>query len=101
MRILKIESLPSVKEGWVDRDVIMLHACFQILKDCVEQEGVLTHCDYSMHKESIDEVKSLYDWWIERIKLNELPLNQDEIDSEMLDRFSRLIKVRGFYGHRD
>ena len=32
MRILKIESL-SNKKQWVDTDDIMLHACFQILKD--------------------------------------------------------------------
>ena len=39
MRILKIESLPSSKH-WVDRDEIMLHSCFQILKDCIEKEKV-------------------------------------------------------------
>jgi hypothetical protein len=44
MRVLKIESLPSAKE-WIDRDEIMLHSCFQILKDCVEKEKVDTHCD--------------------------------------------------------
>ena len=41
MRILKIDSLPNAKQ-WVDRDHIMLHACFQILQDCVEKEKVDT-----------------------------------------------------------
>ena len=50
MRILKIDSLPNVKQ-WVDRDHIMLHACFQILQDCVEKENVDTHCNYEAHKD--------------------------------------------------
>ncbi len=33
--ILKIESLP---EGWRDKDHVLLHACFQLLSDFVEQE---------------------------------------------------------------
>jgi len=45
MRILKIESLPNATQ-WVDRDHIMLHACFRILQDCVEKENVDTHSNY-------------------------------------------------------
>ena len=33
--ILKIESLPG---GWRDKDHVLLHACFQLLSDFVEQE---------------------------------------------------------------
>ena len=32
MRNLKIESLPTART-WIDADEVMLHACFQILKD--------------------------------------------------------------------
>jgi len=85
MRILKIESLPSAKQ-WVDRDEIMLHSCFQILKDCVEKEEVDTHCDYEFHKEFVDEVRFLYKWWCERSKSE----NQDEDDVMLL----RLMKIR-------
>lgn len=64
MRTLKITTLPSVKEQpWCDRDYMMLHACFQLLVDWVEQEDGLNHCNYSAHKESVDVLKGLYDWW--------------------------------------
>ena len=33
--ILRIESL---KEGWCDKDHVLLHACFQLLSDFVEKE---------------------------------------------------------------
>ena len=89
MRILKIESLPDSK-NWVDRDEIMLHSCFQILKDCVEKEGVDTHCNYEAHKDFVDEVRFLYKWWNERID-KETSLDQMKEDDEML---IRLIKIR-------
>jgi hypothetical protein len=87
MRFLKIESLPSAK-NWVDRDQIMLHSCFQILKDCVEKENVDTISDYETHKEFIDEIRFLYEWWKIRSKGD-----QSDEDNEMLER---LIKIRGF-----
>lgn len=59
MRILEIESLPP-SDVWVDRDFVMLHSCFQILKDCVEQEHVDTHVNYEAHNEFVDEVRFLY-----------------------------------------
>ena len=65
MRILKIDSLPNAKQ-WIDRDHIMLHACFQILQDCVEKEKVDTHCNYEVHKDFVDEVRLLYKWWLKR-----------------------------------
>jgi len=68
MRILKIESLEPSSKRWVDRDEILLHSCFQILKDCVEKEHVDTHCNYESHKEFVDEVRFLYQWWLKRVK---------------------------------
>ena len=91
MRILKIDSLPSAKQ-WIDKDHIMLHACFQILQDCVEKENVDTHWDYEInkaHKDFVDEVRLLYKWWVKR-KNDDLFDNDDE-DNEMLDR---LMKIR-------
>lgn len=86
MRILKIDSLDSKSVKWVDRDEIMIHSCFQILKDCVEKEGVDTHCNYDSHKEFVDEVRFLYNWWKKRKTIS------DE-DDEML---IRLMKIRRF-----
>lgn len=90
MRILKIDSLPNAKH-WVDRDHIMLHACFQILQDCVEKENVDTHSDYESHKESIDEVRFLYQWWLSR--KNDDSFDNDREDDEML---MRLMAIRTF-----
>ena len=89
MRILKIRSLPS-KKHWRDRDEIMLHACFQLLKDCVEKEGVDTHCNYEAHKDFVDEVRFLYQWWKKRAKIR-CSYKQHEEDDAML---LRLMKIR-------
>jgi len=40
---LKIESL---NHEWRDKDSVMLHACFQLLKDAVEQERLMTDIDW-------------------------------------------------------
>ena len=88
MRILKIDSLPKVSKTWIDRDHIMLHACFQILQDCVEKENVDTHCNYEAHKDFVDEVRSLYKWWVKR---KDFETDNDKEDDEML---IRLMKIR-------
>jgi hypothetical protein len=88
MRILKIDSLPSAKQ-WIDRDFIMLHACFQILQDYIEKENGDTHCNYEAHKDFVDEVRFLNNWWKKR-KTDEDFDNDDE-DNEML---LRLMKIR-------
>ena len=90
MRILKIHTLPSAKT-WQDKDEIMLHACFQLLTDFVEKENGDTHCNYETHKDFVDEVRVLYNWW--RIDRVQRGLNPDlhEVDNEML---TRLMKIR-------
>ena len=90
MRILKIESLASKSERWIDSDEIMLHSCFQILKDCVEKEHVDTHCNYESHKEFVDEVKFLYDWWIKRSKI--ITTNDQMKEDDLM--IIRLMKIR-------
>ena len=86
MRTLIINSLPD-KEVWIDKDIIMLHACFQILQDCVEEEKVDTHCDYETHKDFVDEVRFLYNWWLVR---KESVFSDDEDDKMLI----RLMKIR-------
>jgi len=85
MKYLKIESLP--KSTWVDRDFLMLHSCFQILKDCVEKEKVDTHCNYEANKEFVDEVRFLYAWWEKR-------KNNYELESQDDEMLLRLMKIR-------
>ncbi|MDQ3711500.1 MAG: lysis protein [Acidobacteriota bacterium] len=67
--VLKIESLPN---GWRDKDDIIFHACFQLLKDFVEQEKeIIKQIDWK-HTEEIknakEEIDFLYNWWLERVK---------------------------------
>jgi hypothetical protein len=88
MRTLKIDSLLDSRV-YVDRDVIMLHACFQILQDCIEKENVDTHCNYDDHKEFVDEVRFLYNWWLKR--KDDIDFDNDAQDDEML---IRLMKIR-------
>jgi len=89
MRIVKIQSLPSAKK-WIDRDEIMLHSCFQLLKDCVEKEKVHKKCNYKLHKTFVDEVNLLYKWWNKRAKLGWANNKHVEDDAMLL----RLIKIR-------
>jgi hypothetical protein len=92
---LKIESLD---DGWRDKDTVMLHACFQLLKDCVEKENLLDgHTDWNAdkkHRDVRDELEKLYQWWIQRmVKEDQCGMSEEEytFDEEMLHR---LIKVR-------
>jgi hypothetical protein len=90
MRYLKIESLEPKNVRWVDSDVLMLHSCFQILKDCVEKEHVDTHANYETHKEFVDEVRFLYDWWSKRSK----KFSSDKQDIEDDQMLLRLMEIR-------
>lgn len=85
MKKLKIKSLP--KKRWVDRDVLMLHSCFQILEDFVDKEDGLNHCDYEEHKEDVDTCRELYNWWQN---------NKEIVNNEADEMLLKLIKVRGF-----
>lgn len=91
MRFLKIESLAPKHEKWIDSDEIMLHSCFQILKDCVEKEGVDKHCNYETHKDFVDEVRFLYKWWTIRCKMNTTDEQSKEDDKMLI----RLMAIRG------
>ncbi len=91
MRILKIESLAPKAERWIDRDEIMLHSCFQILKDYVEKEHGDTHHNYEVHKELVDEIRFLYGWWIKRAKI----ITSDEQMKEDDLMLIRLMEIRG------
>ena len=52
--ILKIESLP---DGWRDKDEIILHASFQLLKDFVEKEkDIIEQIDWK-HDEETEKPK--------------------------------------------
>jgi len=89
MRKLKIKTLP--RKSWVDKDEVMLHACFQLLVDYIEQEKGDTHCNYETHKDFVDEIRFLYKWWQERKSDDCASEEQEKEDDSML---LRLVKVR-------
>lgn len=93
--LLRIESLP---DGWRDKDEIILHACFQLLKDFVEKEKeIIELIDWNHDAETATakaEIDFLYNWWRERCHDEEDfdKINQRyEEDNRML---KRLVDVR-------
>lgn len=93
--LLYIESLDL---AWADKDVVLLHACFQLLTDAIEKENLFTgDLDWDFNESSQKaklELQELYHWWKERRTLtNELEKERYEKDTEML---TRLIKIRGY-----
>lgn len=95
--------IETLKGDWCDKDIVLLHACFQLLKDCVEKENLVaghTNWDYDEeHKNAKKEIEQLYNWWkgrskIEAVKaINDLDKQQYNEDTEML---IRLIKIRQY-----
>ncbi len=103
MKNPEILNIKTLSGDWCDKDIIMLHACFQLLTDCIEDEKLFTgHVDWNHdeeHKKAKDELEFLYNWWIKRknkdleAEINDLEKEQYEEDNEML---VRLIKVRQY-----
>jgi len=81
----------------------MLHACFQLLTDCIEKEKLLTgntDWNYSRDFKKVrTEIQTLHKWWRGRKErsskknFNDLDPKQYEEDNAML---IRLIKVRAY-----
>lgn len=93
--ILEIECL---SEDWCDKDVVLLYACFQLLKDFVEKEkDLIEQIDWQEKQETKNakaEIEHLYNWWIKRCEQNDdLNSKQYEEDNQML---KRLIDVRKY-----
>ena len=90
--ILNIDTLDS---NWRDKDTIILHACFQLLKDCVEKENLLDgHIEWDVdekHRLAKKEIKELYDWWFSYSSSSTSDDEYYEIETKML---VRLITVR-------
>ena len=81
MRYLKIEGL---EKGWCDKDLLLLHAAFQILVDFVEKEIPGTIIDWNWdkgHQKAWAEINSLYNWWT-RIR----PQRKSPVDYKKLKR---------------
>jgi hypothetical protein len=101
MRNPQTLNIATLDGDWCDKDQGMLHACFQLLADFVEQEISQDIVDWE-HNESKTNVKKeidfLYNWWKERLKdeaedklAPSWSDDQHNIDDEML---VRLIRIR-------
>lgn len=98
--ILKISTLDK---EWSDKDIVLLHACFQLLTDCIEKENLLKTTDWNQDEDfekAKIEIDELYNWWTNRLKAEKDsqidPIwteNQYDIDTEML---IRLVKIRKY-----
>lgn len=98
--VLKIKTL---SKGWIDPDLLILHACFQILADFLEKENPfrLISWDHDEeHKEAKNEIVLLYDWWQKRkLLVEDIPTLNNRFASQNLedtDMLIRLMKVRTF-----
>jgi hypothetical protein len=95
MKTLKIESL---QKGWSDKDEMMLHACFQLLKDCVEKEKLFEHSWKFVKSKNGKIIKELYEWWQTRnseefiLSINDWE-HQYDFDTKQL---IKLMKVRSY-----
>jgi len=101
MRFLKIESLDNKRKlPWYDVDGIMLHACFQLLKNFIENEShrYISHTELDeydsperIHEQNLylAEAYALYYWWKHRS--TNLDFEDDQTDQAML---KRLIDIR-------
>jgi len=90
MRLLGVKTLPD-ENDWIDADTVMIHSCFQILVNYVEIEKALEHINYEAHKDFVDEVRALYDWWQIRSKKVHCKDKEHSIDDSYL---LRLMKIR-------
>ncbi len=94
--ILNIDSLDS---SWCDKDHVILHAYFQLLKDCIEKENLINgHIDWGQDEKCINakaELSQLCSWWQRRVTTEEMitfsGINQYEEDTAML---IRLVNIR-------
>ncbi len=92
-------TIESLNQDWCDKDIVMLHSCFQLLKDCVEKEDLLSeHIDWNAtekHRKAKVELEALYSWRHERLEAEkEVTFSFEDhykLDDQMLHR---LIDIR-------
>jgi hypothetical protein len=79
MKNLRIHSL---ERGWCDRDIVLLHASFQILVDFVDTEKPDKIIDWNadpLCQSAWKEIQSLYQWWTITRPLRKGPFDERKI----------------------
>ena len=93
--ILKIKSLD---DGWKDKDAVMLHACFQLLDDCIEEEklfdGDIDWDHNEKTREAEKKLRALFEWWKQRKKLEEIASDEKQQYNEDTEKLTELVKLR-------
>lgn len=103
MKPSNILHINTLSEEWCDKDGVLLHACFQLLTDFVEQEtefipefGNDSYTDWESDEKlryAKKEMLELYHWWkAYQQQEHGLPTwEDDELENQML---KRLIDIR-------
>jgi hypothetical protein len=98
MQPANVLHIASLGTNWCDKDEVMLHACFQLLRDAIEVEKIFESAvdwDYDdKHRTAKAELLELYAWWQARCRsaaMDAAFLDQEAQDDAML---ARLIKCR-------
>ncbi len=89
--------LKYLEKGWCDNDIVMLHACFQLLEDCVEQEDIFNVIVWDNSSDLLEvkhKIKKLYDWWKSRLTADNF-VSSDQYDEDS-NKLIELIKLRGY-----
>lgn len=91
--------IESLNTGWRDKDDVLLHASFQILKNCIEKENLLNdNIDWNAddkHKDARAELIALYEWWLSHVEKDDgvsTPGPEQYVEQD--EMLIRLIRVR-------
>ena len=68
---MKTINIRSLEDDWIDRDEIILHVCFEMLRESIENERLFAHHDLPEGIEK--QMSDLYEWW---------KLRKGQIDSD-------------------
>jgi hypothetical protein len=105
MQPANILHIRSLYAGWMDKDHVLLHACFQILSDFVEKEmRVQDFPDWNTDESSQNakgEIEALYEWWLHRKDDRTMDAAKTFRENERIyeeddNMLKRLIDVRRF-----
>lgn len=90
-------NIESLSQDWCDKDIVMLHACFQLLCDCIEKEGLFRLTDWTVDERHIQDkqaIEALYQWWLQRRDLDDAVDQQHPQYEQDNQKLIELIRLR-------
>ena len=90
-------NIDSLNQDWCDKDIVMLHACFQLLSDCIEKEGLFRLTDWTVdeqHQQDKQTLEALHQWWLQRRDLDQSVDLQHPQYAEDSQKLTELIRIR-------